>query len=112
MKELYSFKGRSTRTEYWVSQILFVSFYILYLIGIDSCNDSLVSLSLIAMVIIFIPVVAIQVKRFHDMNKSGWFILINLIPYIGGLWNVIWLGFFEAVNENNNYGEDPRIKDL
>ena len=31
------------------------------------------------------PAIAVQVRRFHDQDKSGWFVLLGLIPYVGGL---------------------------
>jgi uncharacterized membrane protein YhaH (DUF805 family) len=60
----------------------------------------------------FIPVIAIQVKRAHDINMSGFIVFINLLPYVGGFITTILFGFFGPVNTNsseNLYGEDPRI---
>ena len=48
---------------------------------------------------------AVSVKRYHDRNKAGWWVLIALIPYIGTLWQVVELGFFAGNPGPNRYGE-------
>ncbi len=51
---------------------------------------------------------AVMVKRCHDRNKSGWFSLISLIPYVGIVWWVIDLGILEGHHGPNEYGPDPQ----
>lgn len=48
------------------------------------------------------------VKRAHDRNKSGWWTLLYILPYIGWLWAFIELGFFEGTKGPNRFGPDPR----
>ncbi len=48
-----------------------------------------------------------QVKRWHDRDKSGWFVLINFIPLIGAIWAVIELGFLRGTPGPNRFGPDP-----
>ena len=43
-----------------------------------------------------IPVVIVYIKRFHDRDKSGWWVLIWLIPIIGAIWLLIELGFLKG----------------
>jgi uncharacterized membrane protein YhaH (DUF805 family) len=50
---------------------------------------------------------ATQVKRWHDRDKSGWWCLINLIPYIGGIWVLVECGCLRATEGANSYGPDP-----
>lgn len=54
-----------------------------------------------------VPTLAVQARRFHDQNKSGWLVLLNLIPYVGAL---IVLGFmFVGSDEGENrFGPAPR----
>lgn len=54
-----------------------------------------------------VPYIAAQVRRFHDQGKSGWFALLNLIPYIGP---IVVLGFMliPGVEGDNEFGPDPR----
>ena len=55
----------------------------------------------------FIPSLAVQVRRFHDQDKSGWFILLGLIPYLGGLVLLIFM-CLEGTRGPNRFGADPR----
>ena len=61
--------------------------------------------------VLYIPLVwaslAIQVKRWHDVDKSGWWVLINFVPCIGGLWALIENGFFRGTIGPNQFGPDP-----
>ena len=51
--------------------------------------------------------IAVQVKRWHDLNKPGVWILINLIPLVGWLWNFIESGCTRGTFGDNLYGPDP-----
>jgi len=51
---------------------------------------------------------AVFVKRWHDRDKSGWWVLIVLIPLIGWLWMLIECGFLEGTIGPNKYGPDPK----
>jgi uncharacterized membrane protein YhaH (DUF805 family) len=54
-----------------------------------------------------IPSLAVQVRRFHDMNMSGWWVLLNFIPYIGGL--IVCVMFcFDGTPGPNRFGDDPK----
>ncbi len=55
----------------------------------------------------FIPSIAVQVRRFHDQDKSGWFVLLGLIPYLGGLILIIFM-CLEGTRGPNRFGPDPR----
>jgi uncharacterized membrane protein YhaH (DUF805 family) len=54
------------------------------------------------------PSLAIQVKRWHDRDKTGWWVLINLIPFIGFLWTLIECGFLDGTPGPNKYGPSPK----
>jgi len=113
MENLFSFNGRSGRLEYWISQLIYSVFYFALMFGQETQNDSLTLIGFMGLVIGFVPVVAYQVKRFHDLNKHGALVLINLIPF-GGIVTLVWLGFFGPVNtidNSNDYGIDPRLVD-
>lgn len=51
---------------------------------------------------------AVFVKRWHDRDKSGWWVLINLIPVIGWLWTLIECGFLDGTPGSNKYGPSPK----
>lgn len=50
---------------------------------------------------------AIAAKRWHDRNKSAWWILIVFVPVVGGLWYLIECGFLPGTPGSNKYGADP-----
>ena len=54
------------------------------------------------------PSLALQVKRWHDRDKSGWFVLVNLIPFIGWLWTLIECGFLDGTQGPNRFGPSPK----
>ena len=54
-----------------------------------------------------VPGLAVAVRRLHDINKSGWFILVGFIPFIGGIWLLVLLAT-EGDRGDNQYGEDPK----
>jgi len=59
-----------------------------------------------AILLLFWPSIAVQVKRWHDLDKSGWWVLANLVPIIGGL-IFIGIGFIRGTRGNNRFGSDP-----
>ncbi len=50
---------------------------------------------------------AVGVKRWHDRDKSGWWMLIGIIPYIGGIWQLIECGCLRGTEGPNRFGGDP-----
>ncbi len=54
-----------------------------------------------------VPLVAVQVRRFHDQDKSGWFVLLNLIPYIGVLVVLVFM-LLDGTAGDNRFGPDPK----
>ena len=113
------FSGRSRRKEYWMFQLLFwlVILAITFLFGVvDSTNSTnsaaefITGIGGVFVALFFlgslIPMIAVTVRRLHDQNKSGWYYLLGLIPYIGGL---IMLFFMctRGTDGANQYGPDP-----
>jgi uncharacterized membrane protein YhaH (DUF805 family) len=66
---------------------------------------------LVVLLILLIWVnLAIQIKRWHDLGKTGWWALVNLIPVIGWLIALIELGFVKGTAGPNRFGEDPLLR--
>jgi uncharacterized membrane protein YhaH (DUF805 family) len=57
--------------------------------------------------VFFIPGLAVQVRRFHDQDKSGWFILLGFIPYVGSLILLVFM-CLEGTRGPNRFGPDPK----
>ncbi|MES2850428.1 MAG: DUF805 domain-containing protein [Bacteroidota bacterium] len=110
-----NFSGRARRSEYWYfilfNVILFVPLYIIAIIGTvnESTGLSIFGFSLlgIGVIGIIIPSLAVVVRRLHDLNKSGWYYFIRLIPLVGPIILLVWL-CTEGDRHRNNYGEDPK----
>jgi len=58
------------------------------------------------MLVTFIPSIAVQVRRFHDQDKSGLFVLLNLVPVVGGFIVLVFM-CLEGTKGSNRFGPDP-----
>ncbi len=58
------------------------------------------------------PALAVSVKRWHDRDKSGVWVLLNLVPVIGWIWALIDNGFLRGTKGPNRFGDDPLVDDL
>ena len=105
---LFSFEGRINRKPFW---LYFLAFFVL-IITLESLTGDLASQSVSTptAIVIFLalwPNLAIQAKRWHDTDRSAWWVLINFVPIIGGLWSFIVTGFFSGTSGDNRFGPDP-----
>jgi len=113
-KNYANFRGRARRSEYWYfvlfNIILFIlPICILSIIGDESEDLSEIGFSLlgIAVVGIIIPWLAVVVRRLHDLNKSGWYYFVRIIPIVGPIIILVWF-CTEGDKFTNNYGDDPK----
>lgn len=53
------------------------------------------------------PSICIYAKRFHDRDKSGWWMLIGLVPIVGGIWLLVECGLLQGTDGPNRFGPDP-----
>lgn len=97
-----SFEGRINRAKYWLGVVIVMAVDVVALLLFR--NSVLYWLVAIAMIY---PGLAVVVKRWHDRNKSGWWVLITLIPIVGAIWALIEVGFLPGTTGPNQYGEDP-----
>lgn len=103
---LFSFKGRIGRKAYWLSSLgMLVLVGILVVIGGALGDQNVLA---ILMLVICVPLIwaslAVQIKRWHDRNKSGFWIFITLVPLIGSIWALVENGFLSGDANGNNYG--------
>lgn len=111
---LLSFEGRIPRSIYWMWTLI-AAFSVLALGLVFGLLVYLVlgetPLVMVPFLLLYIPLIyvsiAIQCKRWHDRGKSGWWILINLIPYIGGIWAFVEVGCLRGTVGPNQFGPDP-----
>lgn len=108
IKESYAdFKGRARRSEYWY----FVLFNIIVavVLGFIFGMIKLPGLAYVYSLAVFVPSLAVGVRRLHDIGKSGWFLLVGLIPVIGGIWLLI-LFCMDSQPEANRWGANPKAE--
>lgn len=113
-KNYANFEGRARRKEYWGSMLVYFILSIIvsmvvnltFLISEYLTYFLMVVASLIYLALI-IPMLSITVRRLHDIDKSGWFYLVSLIPLIGGIWLLILL-CTEGTRGENRFGADPK----
>lgn len=115
-KQFYlSANGRVNRKQWWLKLVLPIVVISIILSFIDMATgrfdpETGVGLfSSIFALIALIPSIIVYIKRFHDRDKSGWWILIGLIPIIGAIWLLIELGFLAGTPGPNRFG--PPVTD-
>jgi len=104
---MFSFKGRVPRKVYWlygVVGLLLASVMVTLLLGIAGFDE--LTADLVANLLIAWPAAAITVKRWHDRDKSGWWLLINLVPFVGVVWSLIENGLLRGTVGANRFGAD------
>ena len=119
LKRYADFQGRSRRKEYWmfalgvviVAIVLSIIEGILIIEGIQSESGNIGGaygpLSAIFLLAIIVPAIAVQVRRFHDQDKSGWWVLLGLIPLLGGIVVLVFM-CLEGTRGPNRFGPDPK----
>jgi uncharacterized membrane protein YhaH (DUF805 family) len=112
LKKYFIIKGRASRSEYWFLQLLFTPLAMYVGFWSDPVSAGTIDppplyiLSTIIVLFLFIPSITSQIRRFHDKDKSGWFILINIIPLVGWLIALVML-LDKGTPGKNRFGEYP-----
>ena len=101
-------RGRIGRAAFWrwgVGLPLGVALLLHALLGIARVPraDAEIAVNLI----LLWPVVAVSAKRWHDRDKSAWWVLIVLVPVVGWIWALVDNGFLRGTQGANRYGADP-----
>lgn len=104
----FSFDGRINRAKYWgYSIVLVLGMIVICGLGMFFAGEmGLWSSYAIALLFVVWPSLALGVKRCHDRNRSGWFMIVSLIPIVS-IWYLVEIGFLRGTDGPNDYGEDP-----
>ena len=115
-KQFYlSPEGRVNRKQWWLWLVLPLTAIGIVLVFVDMATGrynperGIGLFSGIFALLSLIPGVIVYIKRFHDRDKSGWWVLIGLIPLIGPLWPLIECGFLKGTAGPNRFG--PPVTD-
>lgn len=120
LKNYAIFSGRARRSEYWYFA-LFNFIFSIVAVALDhalgttfkfetfngTINSPYGYCYLIYVLVIFLPGLAVVVRRLHDVGKSGWFIFISLIPIVGAIWLLVLL-FTDSISGPNKWGLNPK----
>jgi len=82
------FSGRASRSEYWWFAL--ASVIVIFVAAIIDGVAGSAIVTVIAYLYLIIPGIAVSVRRLHDTNRSGWYLLLNLVPLIGSILIFIW----------------------
>lgn len=107
-----NFKGRARRKEYWMFFLVnfiisFIISSIFTVVAMTSKLPALASVGYLYSLAILLPSLAVAVRRLHDVGKSGWWILIGIIPIIGTIWIIVLLATDSTPGENK-WGPNPK----
>jgi len=112
LKKYAVFKGRARRKEYWY----FVLFHVIFtfvlviidiMIGTYSYDLRFGVLSGLYLLAVVLPGLGVSIRRLHDTNRSGWWILIGFIPIIGAIVLLLFV-LQSGTSGDNRYGPDPK----
>jgi uncharacterized membrane protein YhaH (DUF805 family) len=116
-KVYLSGKGRIGRQTWWISVTLLSIVYSIFAFiftEIDFATPRGSALSIINMIAMIILVLTyfgasmtVSIKRLHDTEHSGWWLLLLLVPYAGWLGLFYFLGIKKGTDEENKYGDNP-----
>lgn len=103
-----NFNGRASRSEYWFFALFnfIISFVLGFLTGLTGGATFLTVLTYIISLALLLPGLGLSVRRLHDINRSGWWVLIGLIPLVGAIILIIWFAK-ESDPVENQYGPVP-----
>ena len=113
VRDNYSnFEGRARRKEYWMFVLIntIISFVLGFVDGIISGPEGWV-LGVVYTLAVMIPSIAVSVRRFHDINKSGWWVLgLSLFVVVGWIWGFV-LACQDSDIGDNSYGSSDKYPD-
>lgn len=113
MEKLLSFSGRIRRQGFWIVGLALsipngiISYFSNGMATGDNPNYFVLIILWILSLALAIIGLSLSVRRWHDLNKSGWWVLINLIPIIGWIYSLVMLGFMPGDQGANSHGPAP-----
>ncbi len=104
---LFGFRGRIPRKAFWLYGVLLLlgaAVLLGLVLGLAGVRSK--TLELAINLALLWPGIAVSVKRWHDRDKSGWWVLIGLIPVVGWIWSLVENGFLRGTAGDNRFGAD------
>ena len=123
-ENMFNYSGRANRKEYWIFglfNLLVIISYVLLVFGTDTLTssanqyaqmldaDAIYYYSFLGIILLeilyFLTMISLAVRRLHDINFRGWWLLITLIPFLSIF--IFILTFFKGTKGPNRFGEEP-----
>ena len=105
LQKYASLDGRAPRSEYWF-YVLFQFIAIVAGLIVDSVLGTAMIMYALIVLGLLLPSIAVGVRRLHDTNRSGWWILLGFVPIVGAIVLLVWVCTKGTVGPNT-YGADP-----
>jgi len=106
LRKYVQFSGRARRSEYWWWFLVYGVVYLVALVLDANANaGTTAQLAAVVLLSLFLPTLAVSVRRLHDTGRSGWWMLMTFIPVVGTILLIVWLA--SDSDETNRYGENP-----
>ena len=108
LSQYVGFSGRAPRSEYWywVLFTILISIVAGILDAVLFSDSGISPLDSIVTLILLLPGLAVSVRRLHDIGRSGWWVLISLVPVIGWILLIVWAATKGEPTENR-FGQPP-----
>lgn len=103
----FSTEGRLNRKPYIIRYIILCVIAAIAVALLEADSDALMVLGLLIIIGLLVAGWMLGIRRLHDLDKSGWFILLYFVPIINGIFGW-YLLLVPGTNGNNQYGPDPR----
>ncbi len=110
LKQYADFRGRARRKEYWMFYLFYYIIGLLLALPIVISDGEMVAAGIPLMIFAFaiiVPGLAVTARRLHDTNRSAWWMLVTLIPYIGSLWLFV-LTVLDSHPDTNEWCPNPK----
>jgi uncharacterized membrane protein YhaH (DUF805 family) len=111
LKKYAVFSGRARRKEFWMYSLFnfIIAFGIGFMEGLfGEGGEALIGpISMVYALAVFLPGLAVTIRRLHDTGRSGWWLFLAAVPIIGAL-AVLWFLIQEGESAENIYGPDPK----
>ncbi len=104
LKKYATFDGRASRAEYWYFILFYLIIYVASIISSGMMQSMILPIGIF--LFFLLPSLAVTARRLHDINKSGWWMFISIIPFIGNIWLFV-LTVTPGTQGPNQFGADP-----
>jgi len=116
IKSIYKyakFSGRAQRKEFWMYTLFYIIFgtILWHIDGTHSVNIGDYKYGILFLfynIVLLLPTLAVSVRRLHDVDESGWMLLLFVIPLIGFLWLLV-LFLTTSSKKDNKHGKSPLL---